>query len=228
MKIKEKEKARYLRGVEGKSVGEISKILDCSKGSVSCWVRDVKLTKSQVKELDRRNPASKNFTGNRVAAYIVSSRARDVRIGYQQEGRQMMKIADHLFVSGCMLYWAEGAKCRNSLKFTNTDSAMMALFLKFLKECFNIDNNKLTLYCRSHVLSTQTLDQVENYWVNKLGLNNSCLRKGTIEIRIPKRKKVKYHNGICTLCLHNTQILQKVYGAIKEYAGIDDEELWLF
>ena len=39
-------------------------------------------------------------------------------------------------MAGCMLYWAEGAKERNVVKFANSDAAMVRFFVRFLREGF--------------------------------------------------------------------------------------------
>jgi hypothetical protein len=41
-----------------------------------------------------------------------ANRNRVKRLAYQEEGRRLARLGDPLLVSGCMLYWAEGAKTR--------------------------------------------------------------------------------------------------------------------
>lgn len=36
-----------------------------------------------------------------------------------------------LHLAGCMLYWAEGAKSRNTIEFANSDPNMVRLFCRF-------------------------------------------------------------------------------------------------
>ena len=48
-KYKEKIKAQELRE-RGRSIKEITKTLNVSKGSVSVWCRDIKLTKKQIEQ----------------------------------------------------------------------------------------------------------------------------------------------------------------------------------
>lgn len=226
MKKELKERARYFRKIEGQSVRQIATRLGVSKGSVSAWVRDIKLSKKHLINLERQNPASKKFTGLRTASEINRQRAKDKRTIYQQQGRQ--ECSDfNLHLAGCMLYWAEGSKSRNSLTFTNTDASMLLLFIKFLKEICLVKNEDILIACRSHILSPYTLEDVENYWLKTLGLNKANLRKGSVETRIPKVKSVKYPYGICAIIVHKVDLIQRIFGAIKGYAGITDENLWL-
>ena len=104
---------------------------------------------------------------------------------------------------------------------------MMKLFCRFLKTNFLIKEEEFRLTCRSHVLSPKTHEDCESYWLEMLQFPKSCLRKGSIETRVNKIKRVKCEYGICTISVYRTDIVQKIFGAIKAIAGIDDEELWL-
>jgi hypothetical protein len=126
-----------------------------------------------------------------------------------------------------MLYWGEGTKKRNSVTLTNTDANMLILFVEFLTKIYNVEKDQIMVSCRSHVLSTYSLQEVENYWLKTLGLSNINLRKGSIETRIPKVKKMKYPYGICSVSVHSTNIVQRIYGGIKKYVGINNDDLWL-
>ena len=48
-------------------------------------------------------------------------------------------------MAGCMLYWAEGAKERNVVKFANSDVAMIRFFVHFLRRCFGVRSSDFRL-----------------------------------------------------------------------------------
>ncbi len=230
MTIKDKRnKAVYLRKNEGLSYNEISETLGgVPKGTLSYWLSDIPLNKKQVKRLDKLNPAiNKKHVCRKKQGQTLTRLWKERRRKFQDQGKQKAGQLD-LYLTGCMLYWAEGAKDKNSLKFTNTDLSMMKLFLRFLRECFQVEDRKLAVSCHSHILSESTLAEAEKYWLKELQLPSECLRKGYVEIRIPKRKTVKYPMGICTLQLGNTEILQEIFGSIKQYASIDDNDKWIY
>jgi hypothetical protein len=54
------------------------------------------------------------------------------------------------------------------------------------------------------------LNDIENYWITQLNLNGY-------------RKNVHPY-GVCNLCLNRTDIIQKIYGAIQEYARFSKKE----
>ena len=113
------------------SLKAIAEEIGASVSSVSRWVRDVKLSDEQKVLLELR-AVSGQIKGSAVNATVRS----DVRALAQEEGRQLARRAEPLHIAGCMLYWAEGAKSRNQLRFTNSDPEMTAFFVRFLRTYF--------------------------------------------------------------------------------------------
>ena len=227
--LKEKrEKAVYLRHNEGLSYNEISdKLGGVSKGTLNHWLKNVQLNESQKKRLREKNPA-RNPSSGHIQKMISGNiqRCRDIRLQHQKDGAKEA-VDLNLYQAGCMLYWAEGGKGRHAIRFTNTDVDMMRLFIRFLIECFGVSREKISICCHSHILSDKTLQEVEVFWLKQLSLPKECLRKGFVETRIPKKKTVKYPYGICSLTVCSVELVHKIYGSIKAYAGIVDEEKWL-
>lgn len=223
-----KDKAIYLRKNEGRSYNEICEKTGIAKSTLSYWLKDVPISKRYQKRLNNRNPAKNASHKSHIkSGETWRNKNKDIRKSYQLEGRKEAK-GFNLHLTGCMLYWAEGSKCRNSIKFTNTDLSMVEIFIDFLSKCYGITKSDMKIRCQSHVLSEFSLTEVEEYWIKQLGLTKNNLSKGTTEQRIPKKKSVKYPYGICTVIVNNTKILQQIYGSIKEYAGICNEEAWIF
>lgn len=105
------------------SMKEIASLLNVSQSSVSAWVRDIELTSVQRRAHALRNPAlNPNFNGSKTLA----RRALAERLEYQAEGRAIAQRRDPEFAAACMLFWAEGSRERNAVKFTNSDPEMMA------------------------------------------------------------------------------------------------------
>ena len=123
MKIQEKEKSRLMRK-QGKSIKEIAKELNVSKGSVSVWVRDIQLTQEQINLLK-----NKNFL---LGATKKREIYKDKRLKFQSYGSNRILANDKDFERVCLLYWAEGAKNKNSLKISNSDVNFMKFFIFWL------------------------------------------------------------------------------------------------
>lgn len=136
--------ARELRQSEGRSIKEIAKELGVSRSSVSRWVRDIELNDQQLAALLERNPAyNRQLNG----WLVVASRRRAARVRAQQRGRALARRREPLHVAGCMLYWAEGSKMRNSLQFSNSDPEMVRFFVRFLRAYFDLEDEQIRITC---------------------------------------------------------------------------------
>lgn len=129
-----------------------------------------------------------------------------------------------------MLYWAEGAKSRNSVKLANSDAAMVRFFVRFLVDCFDLEPEAFTVRLNVYTGNGLSIASIENHWLSSLGLPRSCLRKHTLN-HMPTsssgRKWNKLPYGVCSVRVkRSTRIVQHIYGAIQEYGGFD-EPRWL-
>ena len=132
-------------------------------------------------------------------------------------------------MAGCMLYWAEGSKGRNSLVLTNSDGEMLRFFARFLRESLAVRSEDITVRLNVYLGNGLSLTQVEAYWLELLDLEWDSLRKHAIN-HFPTstsglKRTLPY--GVCTIRVkRSTHLLQHIYGAIQEYAGFD-EPRWL-
>jgi len=200
----------------------IAATLGVSVSSVSVWTRDIELTPEQrAANLERAGA---------VRGAACSARHRSRRRAYQQEGRERARLGEPLHIAGCMLYWAEGAKDRNQAALANSDPAMVEAFLLFLRSCFELSADDVAFHLNVYTGNGLTIDQVEQFWMRRLGLPKTCARKHIVN-HFPTSSSGKRPNklphGVCTLkAKKSTRIVQHIYGAIQEYAGIDCPE-WL-
>ena len=164
--------------------------------------------------------------GNR----IKSEMYRNLRRQYQEEGRKLARKKDSFHMAGCMLYWAEGAKNKNTIKLTNMDIEMLKFFIKFLIRSYGVSKRDITLHIYCYLNNGVSQRKIENYWVQELGLTRNNLRKSVVD-NYPKSSQRKHPRnkhiyGACHLTVHSTKITQSIYGAIQEYCNFDRSE-WL-
>ena len=148
---------------------------------------------------------------------------------WQREGRARAREGDRIHMAGCMLYWAEGSRTRNSVYFTNSDPAMVRFFLEFLVTRIGVDPSAarvdLNLFA-DHLADQQ---RIERFWLAELGLPVECLRASTVNVysRHSARKRLnRLPYGTCRLSVHSTRVVQHIFGAIQEYGGFDRAD-WL-
>ena len=128
-----------------------------------------------------------------------------------------------------MLYWAEGSRARNALVFTNSDPQMLQFFIRFVRWFYGLPDDRFVVTCNLFADHAKRQRDVEDFWLEALELPRSCLRKSIVNVyskhsRKKRRNKLPY--GTCRLVVHDTAVVQSIYGAIQEYAGFDRPE-WL-
>jgi len=214
-KVYEKAKAIELRK-DGISITQIAKILDVSKSSVSTWVRNVQLSEEQILLLNSR-VGSPSFNREKFAK---------LRDEYRQMGREnVYKFDSGRYMSGCMLYWAEGRKGRPQAVISNFDSDMMMFFIEFIRDFFDVTNNKISVSLIWHQNNNGiTFEDVKKFWLSKLNLPESCLKKSTIK-QGSRQKRGTYHQyGGCTLSIYDVRVVQQIWGSLEEFVGIERNE----
>lgn len=128
-----------------------------------------------------------------------------------------------------MLFWAEGARARNAVIFTNSDPQMVCLFAHFLRSCYGVADHRFAVTCNLFADHRERQREIEDFWLEMLELPASCLRKSTVNVyskHSQKKRRNKLPYGTCRLVVCDTAIVQSIYGAIQEYAGFDRPE-WL-
>lgn len=222
MKRQVREAARRLR-LEGRSIRDIAKTLNVSKASASVWVRDIPLTPSQVENLKRNQH---RFGAQNKGAQHNREKFRELRIRYQEQGRIKAREMCPLHVAGCMLYWAEGGKKKNSVYFVNSDPHMLLLFIRFLREAMHVNDDAIAIYIHCHSSDPVEMQRIEQYWLSLLELPTSSLRKTQVKKGSEYRRKT-LQNGVCGILVSQTALVQHIYGAIQEYGGFENPD-WLF
>jgi hypothetical protein len=199
---------------------EIARIVGVSLSSVSLWVRDIELDDVQSASLRCRAARRRGAT---------AARARAVRREAQERGRERARRSDPLHIAGCMLFWAEGDRQRNSVRLSNSDPDLLRLFVAFLRNCYDADVARIAVTCYLFADDLERQREVEDFWLRTLRLPRSCLRKSIVIVysKYSQKKRCnKLPYGTCKVAYCDNRTARSIYGAIQEYACFDRPE-WL-
>jgi len=167
--------------------------------------------------------------GQLLAAERKADNARRTRAEYQEQGKRLAQTKGASYAAGCMLYWAEGEKSRNAAILTNSDPRLLAHFADFLRRYFSVEDDAMSIRCNLFADHLERQCEIERFWLENLRLPSTCLRKSIVN-RYSKYSQKKRANklpyGTCRLAVHNTRIVQAIYGSIQEYGGFERPE-WL-
>jgi hypothetical protein len=224
----EREAARRLR-MDGMPLKRIAADVGVSVSSVRAWTADIELTAEQkaINQRGPRGPQNPEHIRRRAAAW--AARCRLSRLAWQEGGRRAARRGDPLHLSGCMLYWAEGAKSKNRVKLVNSDPHLIARFRRFLTDALEIDPAAIYFSINVYTGNGLSIGEIEEHWLSVLEVPRTCARKHTLN-HMPTsssgRAKNKLPYGVCTVVVHSTWAAQHIFGAIQEYAGFE-EPGWL-
>ena len=80
-----------------------------------------------------------------------------------------------------MLFWAEGSRDRNAVKFSNSDVEMLRVFRRFLSESLGVTPTDMRVALNVYTTNGLTIREIGDRWLDALQLPRTCLRKHTLD-----------------------------------------------
>lgn len=218
MKLNEKFKAIELRR-EGYSYPKIAMSIGVSKSTLSRWLQNIVLT-SQQKENLRNNSISALYAHAKIQQRKRSERTKEIMNYGKKEFVALLK--NPLFISGLLLYWAEGDKNQQErVKFTNSDQRMILLMMRWFREICNVPENKFRVAL--HIHNFHIRHNVVGYWSKITKIPKTQFHKPYVkETSLGQRKNILY-NGTCAIVVNNKDFFRKIEGwklGMLEYFNI--------
>ena len=210
-KVKLQLKARELRH-QGFSIREIQKKLKVSKSSVSLWVRDVRLTKKQIRKL-YINKKTGGLKGSIVAAKNKIARREKLIKELRERGKKEIGNLSKRdkFLIGVALYFSEGGKGDRNLQFCNSDPRAIKFMVEWFKEFCEVPKEKM----RASLYLHNNLDEVKAkmFWSKLTKIPLSQFGKTYLVKNNPKRlRKTKHIYGVFRLTISDANLHRKIMG----------------
>ncbi len=201
-KVREQEEARRLRAA-GKTLAEIAEQLHASKSSVSLWVRNVPFT------------PSKRRYGPRARYHPWQTRKlREIEEMNQWGADRIGRLTEKAFLAaGAALYAGEGSKRDHSVRFANTDVAMVQFFCAWLRQFFEIDESRLRV--RVYLHQGLDLDAAERFWSEATGIPRAQFRKPYRPAADPTIRKTKHRHGCVYVSYSCSRTLRAIMGLVR-------------
>ncbi|MFE0652910.1 hypothetical protein ACFVZH_30500 [Streptomyces sp. NPDC059534] len=206
-------RARELR-LQGWTYDRIQTELDCSKSSISLWVRD--LPKPAPRYTEEERLARMNAGLARLRAARDEERQETKRLAKESVGA----LSDReLFVAGVALYWAEGTKdktyCRReSLQFVNSDPNVVAVYLRWL-DLLGVTRDRLRFRVSIH--ESADVAEAERFWAELAGVDRATFRRATLKRHTPRtsRKNVSegYRGCLVVYVARSAELYRRMEGA---------------
>ena len=215
MRIKERELARRLRR-QGLSLRSIVQRIQCAKGSVSLWIRDIPLTDKQIKKLKDSQDRGRAKAANHPNSPKLKWQAIRTAISTQAEKEVASKISASDLKAVCTaLYWAEGYKQSNALfVFANSDPDMIRLMMRFLIQVCKVSKDKFR--GRVNIYPTLDIKKAEIYWSKISGIPRGQFHKPLVAVsRASKHKRKTLPFGTFRIIISDVYLCSKMTGWIN-------------
>jgi transcriptional regulator with XRE-family HTH domain len=213
MKVEEKKKVVVLRK-QGISLGEIAKRVGVSKGSVSNWVRDVKLTARQREQLNK-NGHSINVIEKRRNTRITNTQNKRESIIKKARAEVSQLQSDPLWCIGVALYWGEGGKTQQTARVSNSDPAVIRIMMRFFKKYSLVSREKYRAHV--HTFSHNNAEKAVHYWSEISGIPTDKFFKTYVkQSSATKRKRQTLPFGTVQVYVHDSDFFFRLMGWMLE------------
>lgn len=215
----ERDKAIKLRQ-EGRTYNEILKSVPVAKSTLSLWLRDIGLAKTQRQKLTAKKVASQRRGGESRRLMRISQ----TETIYANCKKDIQQISNReLFLLGIALYWAEGSKkikgrVGTMIDFANSDPDMLKLFIKWLNTFTDIDKKDINLRLHIHEVHRINENKYKTYWSEYLGVPSEQFMKSNFKKHNPKTKRSNtgenYRGLVSVRVKKSTELNRRILGWI--------------
>ena len=175
MKLNQKAEAIALRK-QGKTYSEILDQVHVAKSTLSLWLREVKLARPQKQRISQlRIDAQRR--GARAVKELRVNRTSTLKKRARCDAKAL--VHDPRWLSGVILYWAEGSKEKpwrtgEIVSLINMDVSALKMFVEWAKKYLFVPASRFRYDLYIHTTGDQT--RARMFWAEHLGINSSEIR----------------------------------------------------
>ena len=206
---------------KGLSYSEILQRVPVAKSTLAVWLHSVGLSKKQKQRLTEKKLAS----AMRGAAKKHEIRIQRTNTIFQNAAKDILNISKkELFLIGVALYWAEGSKEKkehpgSGVQFSNSDPAMIKLFLKWLVEICAVPKEKIDFDIYIHESHKDNIKKVIAFWSERTEFPKKQFRHVYFKknkINTKRKNTGKLYFGVLKVkVMASSDLNRKIAGWIK-------------
>lgn len=187
-KITLKEHAKNLRA-NGYSYLEISNALNISKSTAHLWTKEIIVRQDGQVRLHQRY-----LIGQRKSVAVQALKRVEQFDKIQQEKKLLLaryqpeQIDNDILCA--LIYWCEGAKSKECVKFTNSDPNLIRTFLNLFRKSFPIQEPKLRIIMHLHEYHNESIQK--EFWSKLTGIPPIQFYRSYLKPHTGKRKRKDY------------------------------------
>jgi hypothetical protein len=198
----------------GLSLSEIQEKIKVSKSTISLWCREVKLSKKNLKRLQKRKSEGSKKGRALGRQKNINKRIEEIKL-QQKIGRETVgKLSRRdAFVIGIALYAAEGGKKGKHISFANTDPEIIKFMMGWFRDFCKISNDKF----RGAIWIHKNLDakKAKSYWSHLTKIPPPQFHKTYMaenKTESKKIRKTKHEDGGFSIRICDLKTLRLIMG----------------
>ncbi len=185
--------------LSGLTIQELMDKYKMPKTTIWHHIHSLKLSKEKQKAISSRRGGSAARCKKRWIS--ANNKAEELLKGFSLDSQWVSLLT--------ALYWSEGTKKRGFI-FTNTDSEMIRVYVKILREYLNISNKQLQILIR--ITDKQDKRSCLRYWGNIIGVNPQQIKLDLNE----RNNSSRATYGICRITIANgSDYLKLIHSLIQ-------------
>lgn len=200
-----REKAKSYRKL-GYSIKEVAILFKISPSTASRWLREINLDSQAIARLNKRK-----IYGQEKSRKILIAKATVINEQIARKARfSLNKIPSSKELSKlfcALLFWCEGSKSNNSLKFTNSDPQLIKLFLKLLRAGYTIDEKKFRALMHLHQYHNETRQR--HFWQEITGIPKEQFNRSYMKPNTGKNKRKNYP-GCLAIAYYDSKVAKEL------------------
>ena len=200
----------------GWSYGEIRRVLPAPKGTLAGWCRDIRLTGEQAAAIRARNGSQLGVP--RDTQWRRREEVERIQASARLEAADL--ASNPLWVAGTALYWGEGAKTGRRLELTNSDPALLRVFIRWVL-AFHHPKAEFVLSLNLHADNDESA--AKRFWQKHLGLDSPAFTRTFIKTPGTGHRKNHLAHGVCRVrTRRSTDGFIRTMVWIEELASLSD------
>jgi hypothetical protein len=113
-----------------------------------------------------------------------------------------------------MLYKGEGAKTGFTVDLVNSDEETLIIFLKFLREIYQVNENRIRLYL--YCFSNQNPQNLMRHWSKILDIRQNAFTKPYVRNIFNKKSKGIMESGVLHIRYSDKKLLAHILSRIDQ------------
>ena len=195
----------------GKSIREIESSLGIPRSTLSYWLRNIKLTKSQYKVLEEKHKKALIKARGIAVLWHNKQKADRLKFAEDEADKTLLRVRNNketIELALAILYLGEGSKKSPTTGMGNSDPLILKFFLKIMTSIYKIDIEKIGFDL--HIRADQNPELLKKHWSKELNAPLHRFTSVSIDKRTLGKPSYPDYKGVCVINCGNIAVQRKL------------------